>query len=268
MPYATVLLFADGLASEQESLVAGIHRITGTAVPLVGGAAGDDRRLKETFVLRDDQVLPDAAVAVWIDSDHPLPVTVGHGWRPIGPPMLVTKVDGLVVREVGGQPAREVFEQYFRAMGDGDAERIRPGGYYSTHAFGLIEPDGSHRIRGVFADPAGTVRTFAPLPQYSAIQVVACDEDELLRVSHEVAAEAVGEPPNGHQPSVLLVFSCIARLDILQMRDPARPRTGEEAARIHAAAGTTVFGIYTYGEFARTTSVAGYHNSTIAAVAL
>ena len=38
---------------------------------------------------------------------------------------------------------------------------------------------------------------------------------------------------------------------------------------MQAAAGRIpVFGIYTYGEFARTTSVAGYHNSTVAAVAL
>jgi hypothetical protein len=78
-------------------------------------------------------------------------------------------------------------------------------------------------------------------------------------MSEDVAARAV----NGRDASVLLVFSCIARLDILQERG------AEEATRLQAAAGSVpIFGVYTYGEFARTTSVAGYHNSTVAAVAL
>ena len=44
---------------------------------------------------------------------------------------------------------------------------------------------------------------------------------------------------------------------------------GEEAIELQPAAGSVpIFGVYTYGEFARTTSVAGYHNSTVTAVAL
>jgi hypothetical protein len=103
------------------------------------------------------------------------------------------------------------------------------------------------------------IHTFAPLPVYSAIRIMACDEDDLLAMSHEVAERSVAD----RDASVLLVFSCVARLDVLQERG------AEEPTRLQAAAGTVpVFGIYTYGEFARTTSVAGYHNATVTAVAL
>jgi hypothetical protein len=226
-------------------------------VPVVGGAAADDRHLRKTFVFHDHQILSDAAVAVWIGADQPLPVAVGHGWHPIGLPLLVTKVDGQVVHEIAGRPAREVFEEHIR-MGN-THELVRPGGYYSTHAFGLIEPDGSHLIRGVFMGDDEMIHTFAPLPVYSALQIVACDEDDLLEVTEDVAQHSVA----GRDASVLLVFSCVARLDVLQERG------AEEAKRLQAAAGPVpVFGIYTYGEFARTTSVAGFHNATVAAVAL
>jgi len=68
---------------------------------------------------------------------------------------------------------------------------------------------------------------------------------------------------DGADPAVVLVFDCVARLDILGERGP------EEARRLQRAAGTApVFGFYTYGEFARTTGVAGYHNASIAAMAL
>jgi hypothetical protein len=247
------------LASQQESLVAGIHSVTGAGVPVVGGGASDDRRLSQTFIFHDDQILTDTAVAVWIGSDRRVPVTVGHGWNAIGLPLLVTKVDGQVVHELAGRPALDVFEEHIRAGDIEELERVRPGGYYSTHAFGLIEPDGSYLVRGVYKDPEGQIRTFAPLPVYSAIQVVACEPDALLDVSHKVAEQSVA----GGETSVLLVFSCVARLDALQEREE------EEARRLQSAAGTVpIFGIYTYGEFARTTSATGYHNATVAAVAL
>jgi hypothetical protein len=94
---------------------------------------------------------------------------------------------------------------------------------------------------------------------YSAIQIVSCDQEETLAMSRQIAEEAV----TGRDASLLLIFSCVARLDVLQ------DRGSEEAQVLQAAAGTVpVFGIYTYGEFARTSTVAGYHNSTVTAVAL
>jgi hypothetical protein len=88
---------------------------------------------------------------------------------------------------------------------------------------------------------------------------MACDEGELLAVSHDVAERAVA----GRDASVLLVFSCVSRLDVLQ------DRGAEEAIRLQAAAANVpIFGLYTYGEFARTSTVAGSHNSAVTAVAL
>ena len=257
--HATMLLLADGLAADHQALITGIHRVTGTAVPVVGGCAADDRKLSQTFVLHDDRLLTDAAVAVWIDSNQPVPVRVGHGWHAIGLPLLVTSVDGQVVHEIAGRPARDVFEEHIRQGHADEFDRVRPGGYYSLHAFGLIEPDGSHLIRGVFMDDDGNIRTFAPLPVYSAIQIVSCDQKDTLAMSRQIAEQAVA----GRDASLLLVFSCVARLDVLQ------DRGFEEAQVLQAAADPVpVFGIYTYGEFARTSTVAGYHNSTVTAVAL
>jgi len=257
--HATLLIFVDGLAAEQQALVGGLHRVAGAAVPIVGGAAGDDRHLEETFVFHDGRVLSNAATAVWIGADQPVPVRVGHGWHGIGLPLLVTKTDGQVVYEIAGRPARDVFEEHIRQGNVDELDNVRPGGYYSKHAFGLIEPDGSYLIRGVFVGDDGMIHTFAPLPVYSAIQIVKSDEDDLLTVSHDVAERSVA----GRDASVLLVFSCIARLDVLQER-------GAEEAKVlqNAAGAVPVFGAYTYGEFARTTSVAGYHNATVTALAL
>lgn len=258
--HAAFLLLADGLAGFQQSLLTGVHRVAGAAVPVAGGAAGDDRRLTRTFVFHDDAILADGAVGIWIDSPHALEVTVAHGWRPIGLPLLVTSVEGTIVHEIGGRPALDVFREHFPDGAIEHALRYVPvDGWPRSHALGLIEPDGTQLIRAAFLDDEGHLRTFTPLPPYSAVQVVSCEPDDLLGVADGIAAGAVGNRDAG----VLLAFSCVARLDIL------RERGCEEANRIQAAAGSIpTVGFFTYGEFARTSGVAGYHNATVAAIAL
>ncbi|MDQ1293851.1 MAG: hypothetical protein QG608_1732 [Actinomycetota bacterium] len=258
--HAAVLLFSGGPGSDQQSLLNGVHRVAGAAVPVVGGVAGDDQHLKESFVLHGDRVLRDAAVAVWIDSPVIPQVAHGHGWEPTGLPLQVTHVEGTLVRELGGRPAMEVFRERLLDKNGGpriqDCCELR---YRSTHAFGLIEPDGKIRIRGACVDEHGDLRTFVPLPQYGAVQIVTCSPDSLLAVAQDVAERALAVP----DPSVLLVFSCVTRLNILADRER------EEAKHLQAVArGVPVFGFYTYGEFARTASVSGYHNATIVALAL
>ena len=103
------------------------------------------------------------------------------------------------------------------------------------------------------------LRALVPLPVYTPIQIMTSEPDDLLSVVDPLVAHATA----GRDPAAVLAFSCVARLDLL------RERPGREAARLHAAAGgAATFGFYTYGEFARTSGVGGYHNATLAALAL
>ncbi len=79
--HSALLVFADGLRGRCQQLLNGIYRVAGASVPVVGGAAGDDRKLEQTFVFHRDQVLADAAVAVWIVSPEPVTVVSDHGWN-------------------------------------------------------------------------------------------------------------------------------------------------------------------------------------------
>jgi hypothetical protein len=258
--HAAMLVLADGLTGNQQDLLNGVYQVSGFAVPVVGGAAGDDRLIRQTFVFCGAEVVSDAAVAVWIGARHPLTVACGQGWRPTGRPLLVTSVEGQVIRELAGQPALAVYQENFRHENpDDEIASDRKGGYHSAHAFGLIQPDGSLLIRGAFIDDEGHLRTFTPLPVYAAVQVVSSHPDDLLAVGEETVDAALA----GTDASVVLAFDCVARLDILAEQGAEDARRLQKAARE-----VPVFGLYTYGEFARTTSVAGFHNATVAAVAL
>lgn len=268
--HTALLVLSCGLTGDQQQLINGIYRVLGAAVPIVGGASSDDRRMQQTFVFHNGTVLTDAAVAVWIGSDNPITILRAHGWQTLGLPLPITGVDGFVVRSIAGRPAREVFNENVdqaRADASGPAATAGPAPGEPVRllgeagrCFGLIEPDGSRLLRGCYVGDENEIRTWVPLPPYAAVQVMACTQDDLLEACDEIAHQALaGSEP----PAVLLAFSCIARLGMLH------DRVGEEAARLQAAMGeVTTFGFYTYGEFARTTSIDGVHNATITALAL
>ncbi|QSB12738.1 FIST C-terminal domain-containing protein [Natronosporangium hydrolyticum] len=259
-PHSAILVLADGLRGDQQALVAGLYKVAGAAVPVIGGAAADDGLVERTLVFDGDRVLEDAAVAVWINAPWQLTVSVGHGWRPLGLPLLVTQVDGRAVQEIGGRPAVAVVREQL----DDPRWGLRPGwlhgpGPQPAHAFGLLQPDGSLVVRSVYLDSAGELRTLVPVPLFTPVQVVGTTPADLLSVVSPVVIGAMAE----REPTVLLAFSCLSRLELL-LGDPS----AEAVAVQRAASGATTFGFYTYGEFARTTGVAGYHNATLATIAL
>src|ERR671914_1011201 len=92
-PHRVLMLLTDGLAGDQQEIVRGAYGVVGAEVPLVGGCAGDDLKMKGTFQLHNDRVLRNAVVAAAVASDAPMGIGVRHGWRRVGEPMLVTSSD-------------------------------------------------------------------------------------------------------------------------------------------------------------------------------
>ncbi len=252
--HGAILVLADSLSGDLQSLLNGVYRVAGARVPVVGGAAGADRGLEDTHVFHDGEVFDDGAVAVWIGTEQPLRVVSGHGWRAHGLPMLVTRVEGTVVHEIGGRPAMEVYQEQFRTPDTpADADLDWWKGLGPARAFGLVESDGSEIVRCTYVGEDGLPRTFAPLQPYSAVRIMTTTQDDLLDVCERIVSEALADREAG----ILLMFSCSARMEILA------ERAGEKAA-----GPVPTFGFYTYGEFARVVGVSGYHNATLAALAL
>jgi len=260
-PHSAVLLFSDCLSGNLQELVQGIYRITGPRTPIAGGAAIDELQFLETFVFHNEKVVAEGTVALWIGSEAPLHVVTGHGWEPIGLPMLVTRAEGTEIIELGGRPAALAYEEQL-GLAPG---QLSTDEFWSTsiyHPFGLLQADGSNVIRLARSKTdQGTLKIQGCVPPPgSVVQVMSGTADTLLDIVEEVAGAAL-EAHSG--ASALLVFSCAARKLIFG------ERVAEEAERLQATAGTIpVFGFYCCGEFARSVGVLGTHNATLTALAL
>ncbi len=262
--HSVLLLLTDGLGGDQMEVVRGAYAVVGAEIPLVGGCAGDDLRMKTTFQLFGQQALRDSVVAAAVSSDAPIGIGVQHGWRRVGEPMLVTSSEGSRVHSLDDEPALDV---YLRRLGapaavHHDADAFTR--FALTHPLGISHRSGEEVrfVAGADFDDR-SLGCIASVPQGGLAWIMEGDEDSVLEATDGACVEAVaglgGEPPLG-----LVAFDCIARRGVL-----GEPGIRREIDRIATfAGGAPVAGFYTYGEIARTTGMRGFHNQTLVVLAL
>ena len=260
-PHSVLMVISDGLTPDQREIARGVYEVTTAVIPFVGGVAADDLEWTCTYTFGDGRVLTDGILAVWINSARPMGVSVDHGWRPTGKPMLVTRAEGTVVHELDGTPA---LEAYLAAQGEG-LDPTDPDFFLKI----LPSPVGCPSARGrydvrqlhAFIPEGGGFNLNIGIVEQSILQVMSSDGEGLIEGARRAArdaVEALSEPP-----CLLLAFSCGSRVPLLG------ERVGDEVAAICSELdGVSVCGFFTYGEFARTTGSSGVHNSSVAILAL
>jgi hypothetical protein len=262
------LLLSDGLAGDLREVMRGAFSTAGALVPIIGGAAADALTQTGTYQYADGRLMTNGVIALWIGSDEPLGVGVEHGWRPTGDLMVVTRAVGNTVFELDGRPAKEAYLQMRAAVREDESSGL---GATTSSSFaemvmdgplGLPTAAGRYEVRHVLSHTDdGALVMFGHVSDNSVVQVMASDADELLSAAGRAASSAVaqlGRPSRG-----ALMFTCTARLANLADR-----ATEEASAVAEGLGGAPACGFFTYGEFARTTGSSGFHNATIAVLAL
>ena len=263
LPHQVVLLLSDGLAGDQQEVVRGAHGVLGAAVPLVGGCAGDDLKMSQTFQLYHDRVLSDSVVAAGIASNAPLGIGVRHGWRRVGEPMLVTSSAANRVYTLDDRPALDAYLTHLGVSEPADQEGLAR--LALTHPLGLSRRSGEDMARfiggGDFAQRS--LSCIAEVPQGALVWVMEGHAQSVLEATDAACGDSLaalgGRPPLG-----MIAFDCIARRAVLGERG-----IRSEISRLAAMApGAPVAGFYTYGEIARVRGVRGFHNQTLVVLAI
>jgi hypothetical protein len=264
-PFRVMLLLTDALAGDQQEIVRGAYQVLGAGVPLVGGCAGDDLKMKRTFQFHGDQVLTDSVVAAGIGSDSPFGIGVRHGWRKTGEPMLVTGSGGNRVHTLDGEPALDVYLERLRLAGLTPADQGALATVAQTHPLGLSRRVGEEHIRfisgGDFQERSLTC--IAEVPQGGMVWIMEGDAQSVLSAT-DAACEDSLAALDGRAPLGFLTFDCIARRGVL-----GEEGIKAEISRVAAqAGGAPVAGFYTYGEIARTHGMSGFHNQTLVVLSI
>src|SRR5437763_269856 len=264
-PYRALLMLTDGLVRDQESILRGCYSVLGASVPRFGGAAADGWRMTGPYLLGAGKVLRDAVVAVTIASEAPLRVSVCHGWRKVGDPMVVTSSGNGRVYTLDDRPALDV---YLERLG---APAVAYEDATAFTDFALPRPLGVQRRSGIEARNLSTevdlegrsIGGGSAIDHGGLVWALTGDEESILAATDTACAQALGGL-DGQAPAGLLTFSCAALRAVLG--DDGIRRESEVMAK-HAA-GAPFAGFYTYGEIARIRGIDGFHNQSLAVLAL
>jgi hypothetical protein len=263
--HRVLMLLTDSLSGDQQEIVRGAYQVLGAGVPLVGGGAGDDAKMAQTYQLHNDQVLTDAVVAAGIGSDSPFGIGVRHGWLRVGDPMLVTRSGGNRVFTLDDEPALDVYLEHLGYGGMWPEDQKLLARIAQTHPLGLARRVGEDQIRfiagGDFKDRSLTC--IAEVPQGGLVWIMDGDAESVLAATDAACQDSLAAL-GGRAPLGMVAFDCIARRGVLG-------NTGimTEIAHVSASAGgAPVAGFYTYGEIARTQGMSGFHNQTLVVLSI
>jgi hypothetical protein len=259
------MVLTDGLAGDPQEVVRGAYSVLGAEVPLVGGCAGDDLKMKTTFQICGDRVLTDAVVAASIASDAPFGIGVRHGWRTVGEPMVVTSSAKNRVIRLDDRPALDLYLERLEAPPEAHADSDAFTRFSLTHPLGLDRRSGEEQVRFV-ADANFEDRSLgciAEVPQGALAWMMEGDAASVLDATDSACLDAL-EPLGDRAPIGLVAFDCIARRGVLG----GEGITAEVRRVAGHAGGAPVAGFYTYGEIARTAGMTGFHNQTLVVLAV
>jgi len=271
-PHSALMLLSDGLAGDLREIVRGAHQATGPSVPTIGGAAGD-LDFSGTYQFAEGNTYTNGLVAIWINSPTPIGVAVRHGWREVGAPMLVTRAEGNIIYELDGLPALQTFlDQHQLLRGEAAHASLTNHGPIAQQTLGLELFDtplgiaslsGRYDVRhisGVAADGT-SLCMFGSVPEHAVVQLMTSDSDDLLEGARAASIEAASQL-DGDARGVL-VFSCVARSLLLGARLPE-----EHLGISQVLGGAPSCGFYTFSEYARVSGSTGFHNASVAVLAL
>lgn len=208
-----LLVFSDASVGNAADVVRGALEVGGTGAVWAGGGVGDRGRRARSAQLALGQAHTGSVVVVALDVPALVAAGISHGFRPYGPPTMVTRAEGSVAAELEYEPAFPVYQRTARARGD-EVTAESFSAFAVTHPLGIPRADGEHVIRDPMSlDAEGGLRCFAEVPDGSLIRVMEGDPAGLLAAAREATARARKEVMGPLAGAV--VFDCISRSAML-----------------------------------------------------
>ncbi|MCK4732753.1 MAG: FIST C-terminal domain-containing protein [Methanophagales archaeon] len=273
-PNLTAILLVDGLAGVGEEMAVLASHVFEQAfvekVRFVGGTAGDDMQLKETFVFSGDIVATNSACICLLASKMPLFTAVKHGHTPLSGHLKITRAEGNKLYEVDGRPAWEVWKEETaeaaRKRGVDIEELKTPAEFaqfFSNYMLGLATgKEGEYKIRWpVSINEDGSLNFTCGIAEGSTFRIMDGSniEDQINAVEEAVRIAKQSAESAGYTDFAgIFVFECAVRQ--LMLGD----RFSECVDRFKKVLpGVPILGWESYGEIRlEPGQFSGFHNTT------
>lgn len=240
-----IFLLSEGLNVDASSLITGLdetlkkHHIY---CPVTGGLAGDSIHYKKTFIIHDDHVTNDHAVALGIYGEKVKIFSgIGTGWAPFGPMREVTKADRNTIYEIDRVPALQLYKLYLKE----DAKNLPVSGLFFPLG---INNEGIVRSVMRIDEEKNALIVAGSIRENTQVQLMHSNVMKLIEAAKKALDECHLDLSDDTTPTAALIVSCVGRRLIMGQK------TEDEIDIIKESLprGTEICGFYSYGEFSQT----------------
>ena len=241
---AIFLFFIDGLLAGNQQFTKGIQDILGTVFPTVGIGSSDDFTYKASFQIYQNRILRNSATGLILGGHLNVGIGNRHGWRPLGKPRIIDKVEGNIIKSISGYRASYLYEEY---LGDEalDLQTSKGDKMSILYPLGIfVEGNKEYLLRNALSiGDDGSIVCQGDVPEKAEVHLMIGNKETCKHAAFEAAQEAKNNLL-GKQPKAILVFISFARLKLFG-------RTAfqeiEEIKKVFAP-DVPIFGMYSNGE--------------------
>lgn len=246
----TVIVLPDGFQANLSEMLRGLYSRFGAGFNYIGGGAGDNLHFFKTWQFTESEIASDALAVALIDGID-FGIGVGHGWFPVGDPVVITSAKGKTVYEIDGMPAYQVYGRLLNCRSRDEFKTLG-----MKHPLGFPNISGNYIIRDpVSVNDDDSIAFVTEIPSQSVGSVMDCNTEEIVAtavLAAKSAAEMVASP------EFFLVFDCISR--VLLLGD----RFNEEVRSVREIMSSEIpfLGALVFGEIGNSGTVPLLHNKT------
>lgn len=210
-----VVLFSDEGLTNGSLFSQGVKEVLGSATPVVGAISSDNFQFKRTVQFHNNQMHSNTAVGLLIGGQFTVAIGSKHGWKPLGKPRTIDKVEGRQIRTIDGKPAAQLYETFCGDEIKGLKES-RTGSMALLYPIGVyLEAEGTYLLRNAIdIRDDGSILCQGDVPEGAQMHLMIGSKDSCKQAALEAALE-VREGLGGRQAKLILILESITRYKLL-----------------------------------------------------
>ncbi|OGX08614.1 MAG: hypothetical protein A2Z88_01600 [Omnitrophica WOR_2 bacterium GWA2_47_8] len=245
------VFFSDGVLTDSSVILKGIQDVFGNAFPIIGAGSCDDFHFKQSHQFCREKTMNNGACGFLIGGHTTIGLGTRHGWKPLGKPRFVDRVEHNVIKTIDGKPAASIYQEYFGEKAN-NLRSTRLGQMSILYPLGIYLPgEDEYLLRNavsILAD--GSIVCQGEIPREAEVHIMLSNKESCIQATMDAAMQAQNNL-KGTEPKLVIIFESLARHKLLGRA------AFQEIKAIKEVFGYTapLIGIYTYGEICPTRSL-------------
>jgi hypothetical protein len=209
------ILLCDGLIKEIPMLLKTLRERLGQLSPILGAGSNDNFQYLKTYQYLQNQILTRSAVMMMLGGQINVGISSQHGWKPLGKPRIVERVNGNKIISINGKKAVSIYEEFFGQQAS-DLLHGRVNRIQTLYPLGIAQSEEKKYLLQNIIEISddGSLICQGDVLEGSEVHVMIGNKDSCKQAARMAALE-VKEALFQKTPDLIIIFESAARQKIL-----------------------------------------------------